>query len=144
MPPVSRGAIGELVDYVDWLGRTNTLSLQTKDLEQHAYDEAFQLALERLEAAGLAIEAGEFDRSLRAFSNNLALWRRYKPRARLDCPVVLIRCQDSADTGQPDDLGWSAHVSGEIQRYTVDGDHFSMLTPPRVADLAQLLSLRLR
>ena len=70
------------------------------------------------------------------------LQMRYHPPAPLATPAVLIR---ATETPMPlpvqadPTLGWRAWLTGTITTLTAPGDHYSMLHPPQVAQVAAYL-----
>jgi non-ribosomal peptide synthase protein (TIGR01720 family) len=60
---------------------------------------------------------------------------------RLRCPLTLIRAADGDVTDG--EAGWARHTAAGLSAFTVPGGHVTMLRPPQVAAVAELLRLRL-
>jgi amino acid adenylation domain-containing protein len=105
------------------------------------------LALDVLAQAGLAPPDTHDDlrTRMRAFTTNIAHYAAYRPR---DYPgrLVLITARDNratadgatADGATADVSAWQARAP-HLEHLTVPGDHFTMLRPPHVQDLAAIV-----
>ena len=62
---------------------------------------------------------------------------RYVPLNPRPLPIALFCAEASAVAG---DWGWSRYASAPVQRFTVPGDHMTMMLEPHVAALAAALA----
>jgi thioesterase domain-containing protein len=70
----------------------------------------------------------------------LAAWHRYVP-GRYGGRLVLLNAADRpAEYGGDATLGWKACVAGPIETHVVPGNHYTIMHPPHVADLAMRLA----
>jgi thioesterase domain-containing protein len=95
------------------------------------------VALDVLAQAGLAPPDTHDDlrTRMRAFATNIAHYAAYRPRDYLG-RLVLVTARDNRAT---DDVSaWKTHVP-HLEHLTVPGDHFTMLRPPHVQDLAEIV-----
>ncbi|MEH1030542.1 amino acid adenylation domain-containing protein [Micromonospora profundi] len=105
-----------------------------RGLDRQALD---TVALDVLAQAGLAPPDTHDDlrTRMRAFATNIAHYAAYRPRNYLG-RLVLVTAQDNRAT---DDVSaWQAHAP-RLEHLTVPGDHFTMLRPPHVRDLAAVV-----
>ncbi|MFL6138262.1 MAG: non-ribosomal peptide synthetase [Frankiaceae bacterium] len=90
-----------------------------------------------LEAEGLVPDGmrEEMARRFAVFAATDRAVARYSPR-QLDVPVTVIQAAESQD-----DKGerWREHAPAGMERHVVPGDHYSMLQPPQLDDLAEVL-----
>jgi thioesterase domain-containing protein len=110
-----------------------------RGLDRHTLD---NLALDVLAQAGLAPPDTHDDlrTRMRAFATNIAHYAAYRPRDYLG-RLVLITARDNGPTS--DVSAWKAHAP-DLEHITVPGDHFSMLRPPHVDELAAIVRQVLR
>jgi len=95
------------------------------------------VALEVLTQAGLAPPDSHDDlrTRMRAFATNVAHYAAHRPRD-YDGRLVLVTARDNSATA--DVSPWKARAP-HLEHLTVAGDHFTMLRPPHVQDLAAIV-----
>jgi thioesterase domain-containing protein len=106
------------LDEVDWTGTPRRVLVEaTEVLRAHGLD--------------ALLEPAELYHRFRLYCGAVSAMRRYRPGPH-DGPVSLIHARDSVV--RPDE--WRARVRGPLTVTTVAGDHYSMLRPPLVAQVA--------
>jgi thioesterase domain-containing protein len=64
-------------------------------------------------------------------------WHRYEPSAYSGPVVLLSAANRSAEYGDDHLLGWDKCASGKIDVHIVPGEHFSIMHPPYVREVAE-------
>ncbi len=120
------GTAGAPLPDVD-LGALRGLDRQTLD----------DLALHVLAEAGLAPpDTHDYLRTrMRAFAKNIEHYAAHRPRD-YHGRLVLVTARENDETA--DVSAWK-HRAPHLEHHTVSGDHFTMLRPPHVHDLAAIL-----
>jgi thioesterase domain-containing protein len=77
----------------------------------------------------------------RLYRDHVAMARLYAPAHPL-ARAVVFDPQDSSRDGHGPFVDWAA-VCADVVRVRIPGNHYSMLRPPNVRDLARALSERL-
>ena len=105
-----------------------------RGLDREALD---TMALGVLARAGLAPADTHDDLRIRmrAFATNIAHYAAYRPR-EYSGRLVLVTARDNEATA--DVSAWKAHAP-RLEHLTVPGDHFTMLRPPHVQNLAEIV-----
>jgi amino acid adenylation domain-containing protein len=103
-------------------------------LDRQALD---NVALNVLAQAGLAPPDTHDDlrTRMRAFTTNIAHYAAYRPRDYLG-RLVLVTARDNRAT---DDVSAWRACAPHLEHLSVPGDHFTMLRPPHVQDLAAIV-----
>jgi thioesterase domain-containing protein len=113
-----------------------------EELRSRPADEWMSHLAQRLAAAGVAeVPQGELEARWRVFSTNIAADAAYVPAGRFRGELVLVQALDHLDPGIA--AGWEAFVDGDVRVVGVRGDHYSLLRPPDVEELARRLAERL-
>jgi len=72
-----------------------------------------------------------------AVERGLLTARQTQSLGRIAGDLLLIR---AGEEGAPDDWGWRPHVGGRLNVVALEGDHHTLMTPPRVDALATLVA----
>lgn len=113
-----------------------------EELRSRPADEWMSLLAQRLAAAGVTeVPQGELEARWRVFSANIAADTAYVPAGRFRGELVLVQALDHLDPRFA--AGWEAFVDGGVRVVGVRGDHYSILRPPGVEELARRLAERL-
>jgi thioesterase domain-containing protein len=84
----------------------------------------------------------EFAAWLELYRANVRIYFGYRPPP-FGGRVVLFRSAEPGGPKVPPLLGWDQVARGRVEAVTVPGDHFTMVTEPRVEHLARELEARL-
>ncbi len=132
----------------DLAGRANpqldTIAERLLPLEEEAqWDYALTLA-RTLNLVPPDMRREELSRLLEVFGANARAFLHYEP-SYYDGRVTLFRASESESPPTADDptVGWGALSGKEVQVEQVPGNHYTLLTPPHVAYLAERLRLLL-
>ena len=70
--------------------------------------------------------------------SQIASLARYQPEGR---PGIAVEDLRAASRGEPESADeWESFTSGTVRRYVLDGDHWSILTEPKVSKLAKAIN----
>jgi len=106
------------LDEVDWTGAPRRVLVEaTEVLRKHGLDPL--------------LEPAELHHRFRLYSGAVSAMQRYRPGPH-DGSVSLIHARDSVV--RPDE--WRALLGGQLTVTTVPGDHYALLRPPVVAEVA--------
>lgn len=141
-PDIGPGDQTLLRSFVQDLGLSpDELTVSVAELWELGPDDQLACVLELARAGGLVppdADVSGLRRQLRVFTHNLRAMRDYTPRP-YPGPVTLIEA--SATGGARDRAApWEKLAAGGMMRYTVPGDHYTMLRQPNVSTLAERLS----
>jgi amino acid adenylation domain-containing protein len=90
---------------------------------------------------GGEVPEGELEPRWRVFATNMTARAEYVPAGRFRGELVLVQALDHLDPRIA--AGWDAFVDGTVSVVGVAGDHYSLLRPPNVEELASRLAERL-
>ncbi|MEM7356784.1 MAG: alpha/beta fold hydrolase, partial [Acidobacteriota bacterium] len=110
-----------------------------EELDALSFEQQLALVSELLkEAWGLpaGFKAEEAKRLLTVYSTNLAASRAFEPRS-YGGRVALLLAGDAEEESA--DLGWGAWVDGELETFTVPGQHETLLLPKNLDVLASVV-----
>lgn len=97
---------------------------------------------ERIATLGVAIPRAQFIAVFDVAIASERACRAYVPQALpFGTAALLVRARDGV-AGAPQDYGWSALVGGALQIREIDANHFTMLEPGPVAEIAKLIGTR--
>jgi thioesterase domain-containing protein len=80
----------------------------------------------------------QFQGFIRALRTHTEAWRNYRPRP-YPGKLTLFRAEDQDHLEDQADLGWGDLAAGGVQVYSVPGDHLTMIHPPHVKRLAEVM-----
>jgi thioesterase domain-containing protein len=112
-------------------------------------------ALDRLEQdlRRTLVDQTEFQNAFAVLKENVRAISRYRPSTRLATEIVLVRAATPPpefaflpgfdETCQDSTWGWSALTTQGTKVHVIPGDHFSLMTQPFVAKLADIVAERL-
>jgi thioesterase domain-containing protein len=112
-------------------------------------------ALDRLEQdlRRALVDQAEFQSAVAVLKENMRAMTRYRPSTRLATEIVLVRAATRRpefaflpgfdETRRDPTWGWSALTTQGIKVHVIPGDHFSLMTQPFVAKLADIVAERL-
>lgn len=133
-------------------GVSLSLELPTDGMDADSGDSLLLHLLDALKKSGVFPEETSIQ-FLRGFVNvyKSNLQMDYKPDSRLEStPVQLIRSSELQpehlndarvhEIRANDDLGWKKWSGSEVRIQHVPGDHLTMLNPPNVSELAQIIA----
>jgi amino acid adenylation domain-containing protein len=135
-----------LLAFIEQIEQVANRPLGISDSDLRSVNPAEQLAwLKRcLRQAGLPPDFAREDRldgAMRVFRANMAM--SYLPREPAPIGIALFRAREGqeamADNRPESRLGWQALTSKPVKVHFVPGNHFTLLTPPHVKSLAQLV-----
>lgn len=81
--------------------------------------------------------AAEVRRRLAVFSRHRRLMSGYRPAGRVRAATLLINARHSPNAATHRD--WAGLVEGELRTASYDADHYTLLQPPHVRDIAERL-----
>ena len=88
----------------------------------------------RLNILPLEVGMEQMQNLFQVFQANRLALANYKPQPYSG--KVALFCADSST----EDRGWNSLITGELETYTIPGNHYGMMRSPGVADIAQNLS----
>lgn len=88
----------------------------------------------RLNILPLEVEMEQMQHLFQVFQANRLALANYQPQPYLG--KVTLFCADSS----PEDRGWNSLIKGELETYTIPGNHYTMMRSPNVKKIAQNLS----
>ncbi|MFJ4573932.1 amino acid adenylation domain-containing protein [Streptomyces sp. NPDC088846] len=134
---------------LEWFSRA-VLRLEPDDLAalspQHAMKELLDQARDQGMVSGLA-QADAVNRMAGVYLANKEAINAYRCTAVIDCDIHLIRSRDEhPENGRPEvrPESWRMRTRGQLHDTVIDGDHWSIATPPYVTGLARVLGHGLR
>ena len=110
--------------------------------EQWDSDVPLSWILSRAKQADLLPPDVELDRVRhlwRVFCCNHQALRCYRLRPYEGAAILFQAQAPAEDIIRESDLGWGAWIRGSLSSYTIPGDHYSLLRPPNVTLLAQMI-----
>jgi thioesterase domain-containing protein len=104
-----------------------------------------RLAIEAAHSGALppGLDAGELARRFAVFAANFRAFESYRG-GRCEAPLILFRAGDAQDSETPADLGWERLLGRPAEAFPIPGDHYTLLQPPHVEELATRLRQALR
>ena len=84
------------------------------------------------------LDAGELARRFAVFAANFRAFESYRG-GPCDAPLVLFRAGDAQNSETPADLGWERLLGRPAEAFPIPGDHYTLLQPPHVEELATRL-----
>ncbi|WP_375765651.1 amino acid adenylation domain-containing protein [Archangium gephyra] len=130
----------ERFQFADHLSRLSGLNPEAAGLLAQVDPEELKALLEDTEGAGANLPAralGELRELWRVFVHNLRASREYVPGPYAG-RLVLLRAAEGPREGLERDLGWGA-LASQVEVHEVPGDHFSLIAPPHVEQVAERL-----
>jgi amino acid adenylation domain-containing protein len=130
----------EVFLFADHLSRLSGLNPEAAGLLGQVDAEELKALLEDTPGAGASLPPqalAELRALWRVFSLNLRASHAYQP-GHYPGPLVLLRAAEGPREGLEEDLGWGALASG-VEVHEVPGDHFSLIAPPHVEQVAERL-----
>jgi thioesterase domain-containing protein/acyl carrier protein len=127
-------------DVLVWFARDLGVDLAKDELAGLDREQALAHLVARLARAAILpghVGVAELARHLRVFGANLAAERRHRARP-VHGNVTLITASESEPQVDPCH-GFRAAVTGGLELRSMAGDHYSLLRPPQVDELARLL-----
>ncbi|HKR21764.1 MAG TPA: alpha/beta fold hydrolase, partial [Pyrinomonadaceae bacterium] len=120
------------------------------DLAPSAYKEILQLGREaqlewmldharRVEALPPEVDVDDLRRRFRLYLADIEAVKNYRP-SPVSIPLVLLRAVDEPD--DPESIARWRRLSQTLEVHDIPGDHLSMMRPPHVTTLAQVLRKR--
>jgi thioesterase domain-containing protein len=133
--PDQAAALARLLDGVVPLDRARLRAMPARQRLRYVLAEAERVGMV---PPGLALDRAEH--LFAVYTAHLAAVQRYRPLP-FGGPVCLVRAVHSEITAP--DYGWGGLLTGSWQAVDVPGDHESMVWPPNVRRLAEVLRARL-
>ncbi|HEX2094672.1 MAG TPA: thioesterase domain-containing protein, partial [Longimicrobiaceae bacterium] len=118
------------------------IALSAGELMRSNPRERPRLAWEAARAAGALphdLDLARFDRLWTVFRSNVAALRRYRP-GPCSADVLVVRAEAGSTTVRADASCWQSLTRGRFGIEVSPGDHFSMVHPPHVRELAARIS----
>jgi amino acid adenylation domain-containing protein len=130
----------ELFQFAGHLSRLSGLNPEAAGLLGQMDAEELKALLEDTPGAGGNLPPralAELRELWRVFSHNLRASHAYQPQ-QYPGRLVLLRAAEGPREGLERDLGWSA-LASQVEVHEVPGDHFSLIAPPHVEQVAERL-----
>ncbi|WP_420718375.1 thioesterase domain-containing protein [Pyxidicoccus sp. MSG2] len=130
----------EVFLFADHLSRLSGLNPEAAGLLGQVDAEELKALLEDTPGAGADLPPqalSELRALWRVFSLNLRASHAYLP-GPYPGPLVLLRAAEGPREGLAEDLGWGA-LASKVEVHEVPGDHFSLIAPPHVEQVAERL-----
>jgi thioesterase domain-containing protein len=132
--------LGFAQDLAGRLGKS--LPLTRAELQQRGPDAQLEVLISRARSAGVLpsdVDAAQLRRMLQVYKANTQAMMHYEPQPYAH-PLILFRAREELHHSQGDrTLGWGTVAQGPVEIAIVSGSHYTLLTPPHVAVLADQL-----
>ena len=115
------------------------LGIVRKDLEHLPKNDQFEVLIYRMKQRGLLPESSTLAHGLgllKVYESNMRAMLAYQPGV-YDGPVTIFATDElRSKSAEDSSLGWCCQTTCSAIVYEIQGDHFSMLKPPHVQELA--------
>ncbi|MEW6734992.1 MAG: amino acid adenylation domain-containing protein, partial [Acidobacteriota bacterium] len=132
----------EDTDILIRLAREANIALTSEELEVLSLDQQFACFIEKAKLSKFIppdVDVPQLRRFVNVFKANLQAKQRYLLKTYFGT-VTVFRAKERADGIEIDSaLSWQKIVHGNVNIYDIPGSHYSMLFPPYVVELAQIL-----
>ena len=138
----------DMLQYLSYIIQ-NKLTVRQEEIDSLNSEEQLDYFGSRFEEAKIFPEGKGTEylyRLANIAGNNIQMQNSYFTESFIRLPITLIRAIESELEQAPlqketeEDFGWSRYSSNEVDLHYVPGNHMTMMNPPNVENLAQILT----
>ncbi|MGE5363419.1 MAG: amino acid adenylation domain-containing protein [Bacteroidota bacterium] len=138
----------DLLQYLSYILQ-NKITVRQEEIDSLSSEEQLEYFARRLEEAKIFPEGKgteQLHRLANVAGNNTRMQNSYCPESFIPLPITLIRASEPGSDQAPlqeetgEDLDWSRYSDQKVVIHYVPGNHLTMMSPPNVEKLAQILS----